>query len=180
MVSSRHFCKFHLSSSIARSSDVFLSREKFSPPEDFSNFRKYNRILGGEKGNHLEGAISDDSELFSSLPTILAVLTYFSCPKTFQGRKIFTTFSNTNIFQSEKTAMVQNGRIQTIPNFSALYLYYSQFWYISLAPKIFTLGNFTTYSNTIIFSPEKRAIVFLSCIQTIPQVSYLYLFYSQF
>ncbi len=105
MVSSRHFCKFHLSSSIARSSDVFLSREKFSLSTEFSNFRKYNRILGGEKGNHLGGAISDDSELFSSLPKIVAVLTYFSRVKSFHGRKIFTTFSNTNIFQSEKRAM---------------------------------------------------------------------------
>lgn len=106
MVSSRHFCKFHPCTVNTRGFDVFLSREKFSPPEDFSNFRKYNRILGGEKGNGLEGAISDDSELFSSLPTILAVLTYFSRVKSFHGRKIFTTFSNTNIFQSEKRAMV--------------------------------------------------------------------------
>ncbi len=102
MVSSRHFCKFHLSSSIARSSDVFLSREKFSPPEDFSNFRKYNRILGGEKGNHLEGAISDDSELFSSLPTILAVLTYFSRQKFSRSRDFHNFLKYDYIFIGKK------------------------------------------------------------------------------
>ncbi len=81
---------------------------------------------------------------------------YFSRLKSFHCRKISPTFSNTNIFQSEKRAMVFIGPIQTTLNVSALYLQYSQFWHISLDWKLFKVGRFSQLSQIQTYFNRKR------------------------
>ena len=105
MVGSRRFRTFQLSTSITRSFGIFLSHQKFSLWEILqltqillyfhrkkrqSSFSVVSRRF---PKSHISTSSTRSSDIFLS-------------PKTFQGREIFTTFSNTGLFSPEKRAMV--------------------------------------------------------------------------
>ena len=130
-------------------------------------------------------AITFDDPI-QAIPKVLTPCPYFSqfCHISLDWKlftlKLLATYSNTNIFSPEKWAFTFNDLFQTFPQVSSLSPYFSQFCPISLAWKVFTLENSSTYSNTILFLSEKWAIVLDEPIQVIPQVSDLSPYFSQF